>query len=143
MGNWYRVTKKIHGRYYDYWQRTERHGRSVKTFNKYIGPTTTAPGPIHGWNHMSSAARHNARMDKLFATAMQTKKDHEALREADAQFPTYSRKINGSYHDFHVQRSPENSKYYVMTGPASNQRWIDRGFDSPKEAVDYAVRQQH
>jgi len=39
MGNWYRVTKKIHGRYYDYWQRTERHGRSVKTFNKYIGPS--------------------------------------------------------------------------------------------------------
>lgn len=39
MGNWYRVSKKIHGRFYDYWQRTERHGQQVKTFNKYIGPS--------------------------------------------------------------------------------------------------------
>src|SRR6185295_14407822 len=38
MGNWYRVTKRIHGRLYDYWQRTERRGKQVKTFNKYIGP---------------------------------------------------------------------------------------------------------
>jgi hypothetical protein len=38
MRDWYRVTKTIRNRYYDYWQRTERHGRSVKTFNKYIGP---------------------------------------------------------------------------------------------------------
>jgi hypothetical protein len=43
MGDWYRVTKTIHGRYYDYWQRTERHGKQVKTFNKYIGPTSTSP----------------------------------------------------------------------------------------------------
>jgi hypothetical protein len=40
MGSWYKVTKKINGRLYDYWQRTERHGRSVKTFNKYIGPAS-------------------------------------------------------------------------------------------------------
>lgn len=38
MGNWYRVTKKINGRLYDYWQKTYRQGRSVKTMNKYIGP---------------------------------------------------------------------------------------------------------
>jgi hypothetical protein len=38
VGKWYKVTKKIHGRLYDYWQRTERHGKQVKTFNKYIGP---------------------------------------------------------------------------------------------------------
>jgi hypothetical protein len=37
MGNWYKVTKRINGRLYDYWQRTERHGKSTKTFNKYIG----------------------------------------------------------------------------------------------------------
>ncbi len=36
---WYRVTKKINGRYYDYWQRTYRVGRSVKTENRYIGPS--------------------------------------------------------------------------------------------------------
>jgi hypothetical protein len=40
MGQWYKVTKKIHGRLYDYWQRTERQGKRVKTFNKYIGPHT-------------------------------------------------------------------------------------------------------
>lgn len=39
MGKWYRVTKKIGRRLYDYWQRTERRGKSTKTFNKYIGPS--------------------------------------------------------------------------------------------------------
>jgi hypothetical protein len=43
MGNWYRVRKTIDGRYYDYWQRTERHAAQVKTFNKYVGPTGAAP----------------------------------------------------------------------------------------------------
>jgi hypothetical protein len=36
---WYRVTKKINGRFYDYWQRTFRVGKSVKTENRYIGPS--------------------------------------------------------------------------------------------------------
>jgi len=36
----YRVTKKINGRFYDYWQRTYRVGRTVKTENKYIGPAS-------------------------------------------------------------------------------------------------------
>jgi hypothetical protein len=38
MGNWYKVTKRINGRLYDYWQRTNRVGGRVKTENKYIGP---------------------------------------------------------------------------------------------------------
>jgi hypothetical protein len=38
MANWYKVTKRINGRLYDYWQRTERQGKSTKTLNKYIGP---------------------------------------------------------------------------------------------------------
>ncbi len=38
MGNWYRVTKRINGHLYDYWQRTYRVGESVKTENRYIGP---------------------------------------------------------------------------------------------------------
>jgi hypothetical protein len=38
MGKWYKVTKRINGRFYDYWQRTYRVGKSVKTENKYIGP---------------------------------------------------------------------------------------------------------
>lgn len=38
MGNWYRVTKRINGRLYNYWQRTKRVGKSVKTENRYIGP---------------------------------------------------------------------------------------------------------
>ena len=38
MTNWYKVTKRINGRFYDYWQRTHRVGKSTKTENKYIGP---------------------------------------------------------------------------------------------------------
>jgi hypothetical protein len=38
--DWYRVTKKINGRFYDYWQRTYRVGKSVKTENRYIGPSS-------------------------------------------------------------------------------------------------------
>jgi hypothetical protein len=38
MGKWYKVTKRIKGRSYDYWQRTYRVGQSMKTENKYIGP---------------------------------------------------------------------------------------------------------
>ena len=37
MGTWYKVTKRINGRLYDYWQRTYRVGKQVKTENKYIG----------------------------------------------------------------------------------------------------------
>ena len=40
MSSWYRVTKRINGRLYDYWQRTYRVGKSVKTENKYIGPAS-------------------------------------------------------------------------------------------------------
>src|SRR5262245_34456283 len=41
---WYRVTKKIKGRLYDYWQPTYRVGKSVKTENRYIGPSTKRGG---------------------------------------------------------------------------------------------------
>jgi uncharacterized alpha-E superfamily protein len=40
---WYRVTKTIKGRKYDYWQKTYRAGGSVKTMNKYIGPNANPP----------------------------------------------------------------------------------------------------
>lgn len=43
---WYRTTKKINGHLYDYWQRTYRVGKSVKTENKYIGPSG-ASGSAH------------------------------------------------------------------------------------------------
>src|SRR5262245_5740887 len=36
---WYRVTKKVNGRLYDYWQCTYRVGKSVRTENRYIGPS--------------------------------------------------------------------------------------------------------
>jgi hypothetical protein len=42
MGNWYKVTKRINGRLYDYWQRTFSVGKSVKTENRYIGPVSHA-----------------------------------------------------------------------------------------------------
>ena len=40
---WYRVTKTIKGRKYDYWQKTYRVGDSVKTLNQYIGPNANPP----------------------------------------------------------------------------------------------------
>jgi len=43
VGNWYRVTKRINGRLYLYWQKTYRVGSSVKTLNKYIGPANNPP----------------------------------------------------------------------------------------------------
>src|SRR4051794_13835408 len=36
---WYQVTKTINGRQYLYWQKTYRVGGSVKTLNRYIGPS--------------------------------------------------------------------------------------------------------
>ena len=44
--DWYRVVKNIRGHQYCYWQRTERHGRRVKTFNIYCGPLARGWGPI-------------------------------------------------------------------------------------------------
>ena len=35
---WYLVTKRIHGRYYLYWQKTYRLNGKVKTLNKYVCP---------------------------------------------------------------------------------------------------------
>lgn len=56
---WYRVTKRIHGRLYDYWQRTERDGKHTKTYNKYIGPSTGRQATITGaqWNTQQNALR--------------------------------------------------------------------------------------
>jgi hypothetical protein len=57
--SWYRVTKTIHGRKYDYWQRTERQGKSTKTYNKYIGPSTAGQATITSgqWNAQENALR--------------------------------------------------------------------------------------
>lgn len=59
MGNFYKVTKKIHGRYYDYWQKTYRVGKRVKTLNKYIGPSTRGQAAITSkqWNIQHNAWR--------------------------------------------------------------------------------------
>jgi hypothetical protein len=67
---WYRLTKKVNGRFYDYWQRTHRVGKSVKTENRYIGPssrssfsTATAPNrePLYaGQFEIPIAARSTA-----------------------------------------------------------------------------------
>ncbi len=51
---WYRVTKRINGRLYDYWQRTYRVGKSVKTENKYIGPAGTS-SKLAGFHQAVSA----------------------------------------------------------------------------------------
>jgi hypothetical protein len=45
VGSWYQVTKKINDRFYDYGQRTYRVGKSIKTENRYIGPTSRSATP--------------------------------------------------------------------------------------------------
>jgi hypothetical protein len=58
MGNWYKVTKRINGRLYDYWQRTYRVGNSVKTQNKYIGPTgVAATAALATYDRLSEGAQ--------------------------------------------------------------------------------------
>src|SRR5260370_28026256 len=44
--HWYRVTKRINSRLYDYWQRTYRVGKTVKTENKYIGPASVVSAGV-------------------------------------------------------------------------------------------------
>jgi hypothetical protein len=71
MGNWYKVTKRINGRLYDYWQRTERHGKQVKTFNKYIGPHgTTAALVVSQYDELAHKA------DASYAYANSLSWDH-------------------------------------------------------------------
>jgi hypothetical protein len=57
---WYRVTKKINGRFYDYWQRTYRVGKSVKTENRYIGPSRRD-------GFYTATASATPRRDRLYA----------------------------------------------------------------------------
>jgi hypothetical protein len=57
---WYRVTKKIKGRHYDYLQRTYRVGKSVKTENRYIGPSTKS-------GFTTSAASAASNREPLYA----------------------------------------------------------------------------
>lgn len=58
---WYIVTKKIHGRYYDYWQKTYRikGTKIVKTLNKYIGPSH---GPRVKIDSPKTTAAHVAQL---------------------------------------------------------------------------------
>ena len=46
MGSWYRVTKKINGRLYDYWQRTSS-GAFCETEDKGHQSTKSIPRPSH------------------------------------------------------------------------------------------------
>jgi len=95
MGNWYKVIKRINGRLYGYWQRTERHGKHVKTFNKYIGPAGTPTGQApssapttNPWNRMTSAQRYNYRTAKIMAevdTLTETYGDSSISLEDKAQ----------------------------------------------------------
>jgi hypothetical protein len=68
VGNWYRVTKKINGRLYDYWQRTHRVGKSVKTENKYIGPASAwSCAPWHAASRSSTSCRTSKKERALLA----------------------------------------------------------------------------
>ena len=82
MGNWYRVTKCINGRLYDYWQRTYRVGKSVKTENKYIGPTSN--GPSSSGVHASSISSPAPAMSQYELTLQQ---HHVLLRNMQATPP--------------------------------------------------------
>src|SRR5262245_58291450 len=60
MGNWYKVTKRINGRSYHYWQRTYRVGKSVKTENRYIGPAQHSHGIAGAMPAFQSLAQPSA-----------------------------------------------------------------------------------
>lgn len=72
MGSWYRVTKRINGRLYDYWQKTYRVGGSVKTLNKYIGPagsaSTAGPAVPTTSLHPSSAGRTLSKTSATYSS---------------------------------------------------------------------------
>lgn len=55
MGKWYKVTKRINGRLYDYWQRTFRIGKTVKTENRYIGPARASVQTISSKTELTLA----------------------------------------------------------------------------------------
>jgi hypothetical protein len=85
VGSWYRVTKKINGRLYDYWQRTKRVGKSVKTENKYIGPAACAPSIAPSTYSITAAVIPEEAIYKLVPSTAQLngkdKRDYEKYYE--------------------------------------------------------------
>jgi hypothetical protein len=82
---WYQVTKTIKGRRYLYWQRTERHGKQVKTFNKYIGPT----GSGRNVPASSSIAATPSTLDQEMHNFNLRQMRRAALYSLDIDDPTY------------------------------------------------------
>jgi hypothetical protein len=83
MGSWYRVTKRINGRLYDYWQRTYRVGKSVKTENRYIGPTgRTTTSSLAGF-HSAVDAQLDGRTPYSYFAQMELAKRVANFKSAD------------------------------------------------------------
>jgi hypothetical protein len=92
---WYRVTKKIKGRLYDYWQRTYRVGRSVKTENRYIGPSSKSGGfsttagsaasqrePLYAGQFEIPVAARSTTEDRKTRNIRELKREKKAIMQA-------------------------------------------------------------
>lgn len=81
--SWYKVTKNINGRLYDYWQRTFRVGKTTKTENKYIGPSSKA---------LSLAPKFD-RLDRAIAHAKQDVADKQRREDELIQYGPLAARI--------------------------------------------------
>lgn len=132
MGNWYRVTKRINGRLYDYWQRTHRVGKSVKTYNKYIGPSgrtsaTRSPQGFFAYERMSPGP------DRIDERLRLTNQDAGTLEDA----------FTGSEEEIQSKIDGQPFKVYRVV---PSGKMITRGdfvFDSEELAQDYLLRFGH
>src|SRR5690349_14164122 len=90
VGSWYKVTKRINGRFYDYWQRTYRVGKSVKTDNRYIGPsrrsaitapsaTTSQREPLYAGQFEIPIATHSTTGRREPRNIRELKKEKRAI----------------------------------------------------------------
>jgi hypothetical protein len=132
MGAWYKVTKRINGRLYDYWQRTERLGRSVKTYNKYIGPSGR-----------TSMARSPEGF--LARERMSPGPDHinERLRLTNQDPGTLEDIFTGSEEEIQCKIGGHSFTVYRVVPPGKVITRGDFVFDSEELAQDYLSRFGH
>jgi hypothetical protein len=125
---WYRVTKTIKGRKYDYWQKTYRAGGTVKTLNKYIGPSqsTLRGQPIPGWRTMTKAQRYNVKLDRIFHDAKIWNQRHDVLREVEKQRSDNPESGNpeGEQDDLHGTVPPQEDRFLAPFTPEEAKAFI-------------------
>jgi hypothetical protein len=109
---WYRVTKKINGRFYDYWQRTYRVGKSVKTENRYIGP---------------------ARRDGFFTATASAAPAREPLYAGQFEIPIAARSTTGKREPRHIRELVKEKKALMLAAEFDH-----KAFSCVQDELDYA-----